>query len=87
MSFASDKLADVSAAYDAALKGERYRIADLELQRAPLEVIAKELDKWQRQVNAEQRAAAGDRGSLSVQVADFNHGRCGGGDRGEFGWH
>ncbi|MGH8124053.1 MAG: hypothetical protein ACREPT_14945, partial [Rudaea sp.] len=42
---------------------------------------------WQRAVNAENATAAGQPGPLSVHVSDFNHGRGGFGDAGEFGWH
>lgn len=87
MSQATDMLAKYLVAEEAALKGERYRIADLDLQRAPLEKIIAGRQEWQRAVNAEARTAA-KQGPLSVHVSDFNHGHTPLGDgRGEFGWH
>lgn len=85
MSQATDMLAQYIAAETAVLKGESYRIGDLMLTRSNLAEIIAGRQEWQRAVNAEARTAA-KQGPLSVHLSDFNHG-CGGGDRGEFGWH
>jgi hypothetical protein len=87
MSNATDMLAAYKAAELAVLKGLSYQIGDLRLTRANLPEIIAGRQEWERKVNAENAAASGQRGPLSVHVADFNHGRGGGGDRGEFGWH
>ena len=86
MSNATDMLAAYQAAELAVLKGLSYRIGDLQLTRANLAEIIAGRNDWQRAVNRELAAAAGQRGPLSVHVSDFSCGR-GGGDRGEFGWH
>ena len=88
MSIATDTLAQYQAAELAVLKGLTYRIGDLQLTRANLNEIIAGRQEWQRAVNAENAAAAGQRGPLSVHVSDFNHGRTPLGDgAGEFGWH
>ena len=87
MSNATDQLAAWQAASLAASKGLSYRIGDLMLTRVDGDKILDQIRYWQRQVNAENAAAAGQRGPLSVHVSDFNHGRIPPGDGGEFGWH
>ncbi len=87
MSLATDMLAEYIAAELAVLKGISYRIGDLALTRANLTEIVATRKEWERRVNAENAAAAGQRGPLSVHVSDFNHGRTPLGDPGEFGWH
>lgn len=87
MSNATDMLAAYQAAELAVLKGLSYRIGDLQLTRANLVEIVAGRQQWQRAVNLELANAAGQRGPLSVHVSDFNCGRDGGGDRGQFGWH
>jgi hypothetical protein len=80
MSEATDMLAAYIAAEKAVLKGLSYRIGDLQLTRANLVEIIAGRQEWQRRVNLEVAQANGQRGSVSVMVSDFNHGRdlCGG---------
>lgn len=87
MSNATDMLAAYQAAEIAVLKGESYQIGDLRLTRANLAEIRAGRAEWQRAVNAELARTNGQRGPLSVHVADFNHGRAGASDRGQFEWH
>jgi hypothetical protein len=89
MSTATDMLALYLDAEVAVLKGTSIRIGDRQLTRANLVEIVAARQNWQRQVNAENAAAAGQKGPLSVHVSDFSDGtsRGGFGDRGQFGWH
>ena len=87
MSTATDTLALYQAAEAAVLKGQQFRLGDKQVTFADLAEIRAGRQEWERKVNAETASTAGQRGPLSVHVADFNHGRFGGGDRGEFGWH
>ena len=54
MSFATDQVALLQAAYAAVLQGQSYRLGERQLTRADARWIAEELDKWQRRANAEE---------------------------------
>lgn len=70
MSFATDQVALLKAAYASVLQGQSYRYGERQLTRADARWISEELDKWQRRANAEATAAAG--GTAGVAIADFS---------------
>lgn len=74
MSFATDQVARLQAAYAAVLDGQEVRFGERMLRSADAEWISAELDKWMRRAAAEQVAAAG--GTPGVAIADFSGGAC-----------
>lgn len=70
MSFATDQVTLLQAAYAAVLKGQSYRFGERQLTRADARWISDELDKWMRRANAEAAANAG--GTAGVAIADFS---------------
>ncbi len=70
MSFATDQVALLQAAYSAVLKGQAWRHGDRQLTRADARWISEELDKWTRRANAEAAANAG--ATPGVVIADFS---------------
>lgn len=74
MSFASDQVTLLQAAYAAVLQGQTIRYGERQLTRADAAWISAELDKWMRRAAAEAEVAAGRTGG--VAIADFSHGAC-----------
>lgn len=70
MSFATDQVAMLQAAYAKVLKGQSVRYGDRWLTRAEAKWISDELDKWMARANAESVASAG--GTVGVALADFS---------------
>lgn len=73
MSFATDQVALLKAAYQAVLRGQSYRMGDQMLTKADAAWISAELDKWLRREASEKAAAAGSSG---YAIADFSGGPC-----------
>ena len=73
MSFATEQVAILKAAYSAVLGGQQVRYGDRQLTRADAGWISAELDKWLRRVASENARAGG--GAAGVSIADFS-GRC-----------
>ena len=69
MSFASEQVELLKAAYRAVTAGQTVRFGERQLTRADAAWISSELDKWLRRLNAEQAAS---RGSDGYAVADFS---------------
>lgn len=74
MSFASDQVILLKAAYTAVLRGQSVRMGERMVTRADAAWIGGELDRWLRREAAEAAAAAGR--SPGVAIADFNCGRA-----------
>lgn len=72
MSFATDQVARLQAAYTSVLSGQSYRYGERQLTRADAKWISDELDKWMRRAAAEATASAG--GTAGVAIADFSRG-------------
>jgi len=72
MSFATEQVTRLQAAYSAVLQGQSYRYGERQLTRVDAPWISDELDKWTRRANAEATAAAG--GTAGVSIADFSRG-------------
>jgi len=70
MSFASDQVALLQAAYVSVLAGQRVRFGERELTRADAAWISTELDKWLRRAAGEAANAAG--GTAGVAIANFS---------------
>lgn len=70
MSFATDQVALLQAAYSRVLQGQSYRYGERQLTRADARWISEELDRWMRRANAEAAASAG--GTAGVAIADFS---------------
>lgn len=67
MSFATEQVELLRAAYRAVLNGQSYRIMDRTVTRADAKWISDELDKWERRA---RREAAGRRAGPAI--ADFS---------------
>lgn len=74
MSFATDQVALLQAAYAAVLQGQTIRYGERQLTRADAAWISAELDKWMRRAAAEAEVAAGRTGG--VVIGDFSGGAC-----------
>lgn len=74
MSFATDQVTRLQAAYTAVLQGQTVRFGERQLTRADATWISAELDKWMRRAAAEADAAAGR--SSGIAIADFSGGAC-----------
>jgi hypothetical protein len=72
MSFATDKLAAYSAAEDAVLKGQQFRLGDKQVTFADIGLIQRGREYWERRVAAEAAAARG--ATPGVALADFSGG-------------
>lgn len=75
MSFATEQVALLKAAYQRVLSGQSVRYGERQLTRADAKWISDELDKWLRRVAAEEAAARG--GTPGVAIADFSGNGCG----------
>lgn len=70
MSFATDQVVLLKAAYAKVLDGQTVRLGERQLTRADAAWIGRELDKWLHRAASEAAVAAG--GSAGVAVADFS---------------
>lgn len=71
MSTATDMRDQYIAAEAAILRGARYKWGDRELTRADLAQVQSGRREWERKANAEARTAAGQSGSVGVQLANL----------------
>ena len=72
MSFATEQVALLQAAYRKVVSGQAVRMGERQLTRADASWISSELDKWMRRANAEQVTSSG--GTIGVAIAEFS--RC-----------
>jgi hypothetical protein len=70
MSFATDQVTLLQAAYTKVLAGQRVRFGERELTRADAAWVSSELDKWMGRAAAEATRAAG--GTPGIAIADFS---------------
>lgn len=74
MSFATEQVTRLQAAYNAVLKGQSVRFGERQLTRADAAWVSGELDKWMRRAAAEADATSGR--TAGVAIADFSGGAC-----------
>lgn len=72
MSFATEQVALLQAAYAAVLKGQSVRYGERQVTRADAAWISAELDKWTRRAAVEAARATG--GTPGIAIADFSGG-------------
>ncbi len=68
MSFATDMLAESQSAYRNALSGKLTQLNGRRLEQHDIDVLLRQVEYWQRQVDAENARASGGNAHKPIQV-------------------